>query len=106
MSGTLTKAKLAEILSDKVGFPKVDNEEIIRAFCEIIIKGVEQGQTVKVSGFGNFIPNDKKSRPGRNPITGEAVTISGRRVVTFRPGNKLRTAIMQSINKNAKKSES
>ena len=96
--GTLTKAKLADILADKVGLPKVDIEEIICSFCEIITKGVEQGQVVKLSGFGNFIPNDKKSRPGRNPITGEPVTITGRRVVTFRPGNKLRTAIMQYKN--------
>lgn len=98
--GTLTKAKLADILAEKVGLPKVDIEEIICSFCEIITKGVEQGQVVKLSGFGNFIPNDKKSRPGRNPITGEPVTITGRRVVTFRPGNKLRSAIMQYKTKN------
>ena len=97
--GTLTKAKLADILADKVGLPKVDIEEIICAFCEIITKGVEQGQVVKLSGFGNFIPNDKKSRPGRNPITGDPVTITDRRVVTFKPGNLLRREIMQHKNK-------
>ena len=98
-NGTLTKAKLAQILSDTVGFPKVDNEEIINAFCEVVIQALEQGEPVKISGFGNFIPNDKKDRPGRNPITGEPVTIEGRRVVTFRPGNKLRSAIQQHQNK-------
>ncbi len=100
--GTLTKAKLAQILADRVGFPKVDNEEIINAFCDVTISSLEKGEEVKISGMGNFIPNDKSARPGRNPITGEPVTITDRRVVTFRPGNKLRSAIQQSQNKSEK----
>ena len=51
------------------------------------------GEEVKLSGFGNFELLDKKARPGRNPKTGEDVTISARRVVTFRAGNKLRKKI-------------
>jgi integration host factor subunit alpha len=51
------------------------------------------GEQVKLSGFGNFDLRDKKERPGRNPKTGEEIPISARRVVTFRPGQKLKARV-------------
>ena len=63
---------------------------------EEIKKSLEKNEEVKLSGFGNFKLINKKSRPGRNPKTGDPVTISARRVVTFKAGNKLRKRISSS----------
>ena len=53
----------------------------------------EEGNDIKLSGFGNFNLRDKAPRPGRNPKTGEEVTISSRRVVTFKSGLKLKSRL-------------
>ena len=90
---TLTKAELAEIIFDKVGLNKTEAKEMVEAFFEEIRASLEKGESVKLSGFGNFELLNKNERPGRNPKTGEEVTISSRRVVTFRAGNKLRKKI-------------
>ena len=90
---TLTKAELAEILFERVGLNKSEAKEMVEAFFEEIRHALEQGENVKISGFGNFELKDKKSRPGRNPKTGEEVDISARRVVTFKPGQKLRARV-------------
>ena len=90
---TLTKAELAEIIFDKVGLNKTEAKEMVEAFFEEIRASLEKGESVKLSGFGNFELRSKTERPGRNPKTGEDVTISARRVVTFRAGNKLRKKI-------------
>nr|PRI99847.1 Integration host factor subunit alpha [Haemophilus influenzae] len=60
---------------------------------EEIRLSLESGQDVKLSGFGNFELRDKSSRPGRNPKTGDVVPVSARRVVTFKPGQKLRARV-------------
>ncbi|NLC09192.1 MAG: integration host factor subunit alpha, partial [Gammaproteobacteria bacterium] len=62
-------------------------------FFEEIRTSLESSEPVKISGFGNFELRDKRQRPGRNPKTGEEVPISARRVVTFRPGQKLRERV-------------
>ncbi|MBP6117511.1 MAG: integration host factor subunit alpha [Neisseriaceae bacterium] len=87
---TLTKAELAEILFDKVGINKNDAKELVEMFFEQIRSTLEQGEEVKISGFGNFQLRDKPQRPGRNPKTGEEVAISARRVVTFHASQKLK----------------
>ncbi|MGH8566647.1 MAG: HU family DNA-binding protein, partial [Gammaproteobacteria bacterium] len=56
-------------------------------------RALEMGQQVKLSGFGNFDLRSKKRRPGRNPKTGEPIPITARRVVTFRPGQKLKARV-------------
>lgn len=66
-------------------------------FFEEIRVALEKGETVKLSGFGNFAIRDKKSRPGRNPKTGENVAITARRVVTFRPGIKFRERVEKNL---------
>ena len=90
---TITKNSLVEIIHNEVGFNKREAKEFIEEFFETIKKTLEEGNDIKFSGFGNFILRDKVARPGRNPKTGEDVTISARRVVTFRAGNKLRKKI-------------
>ena len=87
------KADLAESLHLKYRISKNISKDFVEKFFEIISHTLEDGENVKLSGFGNFILRDKNSRPGRNPKTGEVVTIEKRRVVTFRSGLKLRTNI-------------
>ena len=85
----LTKADMAENLFEELGLNKREAKELVEIFFEEVRVALEQGHEVKLSGFGNFILRDKNQRPGRNPKTGEEIPISARRVVTFRPGQKL-----------------
>lgn len=89
----LTKAHLAEILFNEQGLSKKESKELVELFFEEIRHALENGQHVKLSGFGNFCLRDKKERPGRNPKTGEDIPVSARRVVTFRPGQKLKSKV-------------
>lgn len=89
----LTKAEMAEWLFQELGLNKREAKEFVDAFFESIRTCLEQGEQVKLSGFGNFDLRDKSERPGRNPKTGEEIPISARRVVTFRPGQKLKSRV-------------
>lgn len=89
----LTKADMAERLFEEVGLNKREAKELVESFFEEIRSALEDGTPVKLSGFGNFDLRDKNERPGRNPKTGEEIPISARRVVTFRPGQKLKSRV-------------
>jgi integration host factor subunit alpha len=93
MSESLTKADLAEKLYTDLGFNKREAKELVETFFEEIRSALESNEMVKLSGFGNFDLRDKKQRPGRNPKTGEEIPITARRVVTFKPGQKLRARV-------------
>jgi integration host factor subunit alpha len=90
---SLTKADIADRLFNEVGLNKREAKEFVDAYFEIIREALEKGENVKLSGFGNFQLREKNQRPGRNPKTGEEIPISARRVVTFRPGQKLRARV-------------
>ena len=90
---SLTKADIADRLFDEVGLNKREAKEFVDSFFEAIRNALEEGENVKLSGFGNFQLRDKNQRPGRNPKTCEEIPISARRVVTFRPGQKLRARV-------------
>ncbi len=91
--GALTKADLAEHLFNTLGLNKREAKELVECFFEKIRTALEKGESVKLSGFGNFNLRDKNERPGRNPKTGEEIPISPRRVVTFRAGHKLKSRV-------------
>lgn len=93
MTEALTKAGLVEKLYKELGFNKREAKEIVEFFFEEIRNSLENNEPVKLSGFGNFDLRDKNPRPGRNPKTGEMIPISARRVVTFKPGQKLRARV-------------
>ncbi len=84
---------MAERLFDDLGLNKREAKEMVEGFYEEIRNSLASNQQVKLSGFGNFDLRDKKQRPGRNPKTGEEIPISARRVVTFRPGQKLKARV-------------
>lgn len=89
----LIKAALCDRLFDELGFNKQESKEFIDQFFEEIRKTLENGEEIKLSGFGNFKLRDKSERPGRNPRTGEVIPVSARRVVTFKVGQKLKYRI-------------
>lgn len=89
----LTKAEVAEHLTEKLGLNKRDAKEMVELFFEEIRETLENSEQVKLSGFGNFDLREKAERPGRNPKTGEDIPISARKVVTFRPGQKLKSRV-------------
>ena len=89
----LTKADMAEKLYEELGLNKREAKELVEMFFEEICAALEAGTQVKLSGFGNFDLRNKNERPGRNPKTGEDIPITARRVVTFRPGQKLKARV-------------
>ncbi|MEW5790210.1 MAG: integration host factor subunit alpha [Pseudomonadota bacterium] len=89
----VTKADLADMLFEKVGFNKREAKEIVESFFSEMRSALAQGEEIKLSGFGNFTLRQKNPRPGRNPKTGVEITITARRVVSFRASNKLKACV-------------
>lgn len=93
----LSKAELAEDIVNALSLAKGDAKEFVEHFFEILRQTLESGHGVKLSGFGNFVLRDKPQRPGRNPKTGEEIPVLARRVVTFKPGLKLKKIIEEKV---------
>ncbi|MEK8090301.1 integration host factor subunit alpha [Thermithiobacillus plumbiphilus] len=89
----VTKADLSDMLFEKVGFNKREAKEIVESFFDEVRGALATGEEVKLSGFGNFSLREKNPRPGRNPKTGVEITITARRVVSFRASNKLKARV-------------
>ncbi len=97
----LTKAALVNQLYTELGLENHAARTVVDSFFEEIRQSLERGEPVKLSGFGNFELREKRQRPGRNPKTGEMATVSARRVVTFRPGDKLRDYVLAGTHEHA-----
>ncbi|MFZ0488034.1 MAG: integration host factor subunit alpha [Arenicellales bacterium] len=93
----VTKADLADTLFNELGLNKREAKEFVELFFEKIREALEAGDSVKLSGFGNFGVREKNSRPGRNPKTGEEIPISARRVVTFKASQKLKDRVSVNV---------
>jgi integration host factor subunit alpha len=89
----LTKAELVDIICEKAGVTRNDSGQLLEQVFAIMKGTLEKGETIKISGFGNFIVREKKPRKGRNPQTGGEMVISARRVLTFKPSVILRKAV-------------
>ena len=89
----LSKAIMADALCNEINLSKPDAKLLVEEFFEEIRYALANGEHVKLSGFGNFTLRDKPQRPGRNPKTGEEIPVEARRVVTFKPGLKLKNKI-------------
>ncbi len=92
----MTKADIVERIYEKVGFSKKEATEVVESIFEIMKIHLEEGEKVKISGFGNFSINEKRPRKGRNPQTGETIVISGRRVLSFKSSPVLKKALNPS----------
>lgn len=89
----MTKADIVEIVFEKVGFSKKDVSSVVEQIFESIKDALENGDKVKISGFGNFTIRQKRARRGRNPQTGTEITIEERKVMTFKASQLLKKAI-------------
>ena len=89
----MTKADIVETIYEKIGFSRKESAEIVDLVFDLIKETLENGEKIKISGFGNFIIREKRSRKGRNPQTGEEIQISARRVLTLKPSQVLRKAL-------------
>ncbi len=89
----LTKAEIIESIYQKIGFSKKESADIVELVFDLIKDTLENGEKIKISGFGNFVVRSKSSRVGRNPQTGEEITISARKVLTFRPSQVLKSRL-------------
>ena len=89
----LTKADIAQSLFDELGLNKREARELVDTCFEEMRQALESGHEINISGFGNFELRNKTERPGRNPKTGKEIPISARRVVTFKPGQKLKSRV-------------
>ena len=90
---TLTRADLAEVIYQKVGLSRSESASLVEFIIEEILSSLERGEEVKISSFGNFMVRDKRARIGRNPKTGEEVTITPRRVLSFRPSQVMKQRV-------------
>ena len=90
----MTKAELIEKVQERnSGLTRKEAAELVESIFDTIKESLEAGENIKVSGFGNFVVRDKEARRGRNPQTGEEITISARRVLTFKPSGGLKTVL-------------
>ncbi|HYD85924.1 MAG TPA: integration host factor subunit alpha [Vitreimonas sp.] len=87
---TVTRADLVEALARRANMQRADANRLLSRMLEMMQDALIEGETVKLSRFGNFNVRAKRQRIGRNPKTGEEVPITPRRVVTFRPSQMLR----------------
>jgi len=94
---TMTKGEIIERIHEKVGFSKKEANDLVESIFEILKNCLEQGEKVKISGFGNFVIHTKRPRKGRNPQTGEEMTISGRRVLTFKASQVLKKSMNPEV---------
>ncbi len=92
----MTKADIISDVFDKVGLPKQDAEELVEMILDTIKQTLKQSETVKLSGFGNFVVRQKRSRKGRNPKTGQEIEITPRSVVSFRPSMIFKEHVIDS----------
>lgn len=90
----MTKAEIVDQVCEQVGgFSKKEAADLVDQVFDTMKSVLETGEKIKISGFGNFVVREKKPRPGRNPQTGDEITIEARRVLTFKPSNVLKSAL-------------
>ncbi len=89
----MTKADLVETIYEKIGFSRKESAEIVDLVFDLMKETLEGGEKIKISGFGNFMVRQKRSRKGRNPQTGKEIQITARRVLSFKPSQVLRKAL-------------
>lgn len=89
----MTKADIVEKIAEKCGITKRESIDMVESVFSILKSTLEDGEDIKISGFGKFEVKKKHARKGRNPQTGEAITIDARSVLTFKPSSILKSAV-------------
>jgi integration host factor subunit alpha len=94
---TLTKADLVRQVYENIGFSKKEASELVESVLEIMKSSLENGEKVKVSGFGSFLVREKEPRRGRNPQTDQSIIISGRKVLVFKASPVLKNSLQENL---------
>lgn len=89
----MTKADIIENIYEKIGFSKKESAELVEMVFDIMKGTLENGEKIKIAGFGNFVVKEKANRRGRNPQTGEEIVITARKILTFKPSQVLKSSI-------------
>jgi integration host factor subunit alpha len=89
----MTKADIVNRIQAETSLTRKESADILESVLSIMKTTLETGEKVKIAGFGNFEVKQKKDRIGRNPQTGETITIEARRILTFKPSVMLKNAI-------------
>lgn len=89
----MTKVDIISSVYEKVGFSKKEAVRVVENIFEIMKEALERGEKIKISGFGNFVVRNKRTRRGRNPQTGDDIEISARRILTFKPSQVLKNEL-------------
>ena len=89
----MKKVELVEAVAEETGLTKADATKAIDATFKAIANALANGDKVPLVGFGTFDVSERAAREGRNPRTGEPVTIAARKAVTFKPGSALKDAV-------------
>ncbi len=92
----MTKADLVESIAKEAEMTKKDAEQLVEIIFDNIVGTLNKGEKIELRGFGSFRVRERDARKGRNPKTGEAVSIPAKRVAYFKPGKDLK----ETINKN------
>ena len=85
----MTKQQLIDKVASKTELTKTDVEAALDSVLEVIAEALRSNERVDIRGFGSFVVKDRKERQGRNPRTGEIITIAARRDASFKPGKEL-----------------
>jgi len=89
------KSQLIDVVSTKTGREKAEVEMDLQSLFEAIAEALQANQRVDLRGFGSFVVKQKKERQGRNPRTGEAITIAAKRDASFKAGKELSEKLVQ-----------
>jgi integration host factor subunit alpha len=89
----MTKIDIIQNIYENLGFSKKESADIVESVFDMIKNRLADGDKVKISGFGNFVVKEKRERRGRNPQTGQEISITSRRVLTFKSSQVLRKAL-------------
>lgn len=98
-TNTVTRADLAEAVYREIGLSRTESSDLVESVIDHISDALLRGETVKLAGFGTFSLRDKKERMGRNPKTGEAVPITPRRVLVFKPSQVMRERVDSALSR-------
>ena len=98
-TNTVTRADLAEAVYREIGLSRAESADLVESVIDHISDALLRGENVKLAGFGTFSLRDKKERMGRNPKTGEAVPITKRRVLSFKPSQVMRERVDSALSK-------
>jgi len=96
----MTKVDIVEAIYEKVGFSKKEVAKIVESIFDLMKEHLQKEDKIKLSGFGNFVVRNKRSRRGRNPQTGDDIEITPRRILTFKPSQVLKAALNRKESQN------